>query len=106
MAKTTPPADERQAPDELATAPQAPPGPRFWRYSGPERTYTHIPVTVQDGTVIEYTRTAEVEMVADGHVVGNYTFAVPPADDGCWEPCDGPATVHPDNHGTTDSAGA
>jgi hypothetical protein len=107
MAKTTPPADADQAPaEELPATLEAPPGPRFWRYSGPERTYADIPVTVQVGDVIEYTRTAEVEMVVDGDIVGNHTFAVPPAYDGCWEPCDGPATVHPDNHSTTDSAGA
>jgi hypothetical protein len=121
MAKTTPPDAERQAPDEQpAAAPEAPPGPRFWRYSGPERTYTHIPVTVRDGDVVEYTADVKVidgmsldsitfnKLVAEveGTITASHTEPAPPAFDGCWVPCDGPATVHPDNHSTTDSAGA
>lgn len=35
-----------------------------WRYSGEERVYTHIPVTVADGDVVEWPE--------------------PPADDGHW----------------------
>lgn len=110
MAKTTPPAEADQAPEEQPAAAEAPPERRFWRYSGPERTYAHIPVTVRDGDVIEYNLTAVVDVVLDGDeprkAIGTHTEAVAPASDGYWERCDGPATVHPDNHSTTDSAGA
>lgn len=50
-----------------------------WRYvGGVERVYPHVPVTVQDGAVIEH----------DG----------PPADDGCWEAAGESEVTHrPDN---------
>lgn len=49
-----------------------------WRYSGVERVYPHVPVTVQDGAVIEH--------------IGR------PADDGCWEAAGESEVTHlPDN---------
>lgn len=57
---------------------EAVPPPACWRYSGPERMYTAIPVTVRDGDVVEW--------------VG------PPPDDGCWTRTSEAATVRPDNH--------
>lgn len=77
-----------------ADADQAPAGPpvgeasperRFWQYTGPERLYTHIPVTMRDGDVIEYNAT-------------DTGVALPPLPDGHWAAHDGPATVGPDNH--------
>lgn len=123
MAKTTPPADADQAPTDQPAAPaaqsEASPERRYWRYTGPERLYAHIPVTVRDGDVVEYTADAvatEDRVLADPHtltsagvtaadvaahfgeVSGARVEAAPPAYDGHWEPCDGPATVRPDNH--------
>lgn len=50
-----------------------------WRYvGGVERVYPHVPVTVQDGAVLEH--------------------AGVPAEDGCWEPADDAEVTHlPDN---------
>lgn len=50
-----------------------------WRYiGGVERVYPHVPVTVQDGAVIEH--------------IGR------PADDGCWEAAGESEVTHqPDN---------
>lgn len=52
--------------------------PVRWRYTGGvPRTYTHIPVTVAPGDVIDHPE--------------------PPAADGLWEPTGDPATTGPDN---------
>lgn len=72
---SAPPAKPRKP----APAPVADPDgwPR-WVYSGTPRIYTHIPVTVDDGDVVEW---PEI-----------------PSDDGSWAVTDQPATRRPDNH--------
>lgn len=64
--------------DEQQQVPGAPQVGR-WRYiGGVERVYPHVPVTVQDGAVIEH--------------------AGVPAEDGCWEPAGDVEVTHlPDN---------
>jgi len=65
-------AERLQVPDELVVS--------RWRYvGGVERIYYNVPVTVQDGAVVEW--------------------AGPPAEDGCWELADDGAEVThlPDN---------
>lgn len=57
---------------------EAVPSPACWRYSGPERIYTAIPVTVRDGDIVEW-------------------VGLPP-DDGCWTRINESATRRPDNH--------
>ncbi len=70
-----------QAPDE----PAGPPDPTCWEYTGPQRLYSNVPVTVRAGDVVAW--------------VGA------PADDGCWAEHDGPATVRPDNEPTDQPEG-
>jgi hypothetical protein len=54
------------------------PGWPTWRYTGPERIYSHIPITVQDGDVLVWPQL--------------------PADDGSWASTTSPATTLPDNY--------
>jgi hypothetical protein len=49
-----------------------------WRYDGPPRIYTNVPVTVQAGDVIAWPE--------------------PPADDGCWKRVAAAPTRTPDNY--------